>query len=147
MAEDYKYLGVPLTSAVADFVIVSQLGGKQLKRSQIVNFVERYHADHGGLPCQAADIARTVKKALDTIKAKGGAQNPSVGWWRISPSIDGEGETQGESNEDALCEDITDVTEQLTPLSEHGDGDECIYLYYYPAYKAAALASGSTKWL
>jgi hypothetical protein len=82
-------LGVPLTSAVAEFVIVSLLGGKQLKRSQVVNFVERYHAEHGGLPCQAADIARTVKKALDTIKAKGGAQNPSVGWWRISSLIDG----------------------------------------------------------
>jgi hypothetical protein len=33
MEEAYRYLGVPLTSAVAEFVIVSQLGGKQLKRS------------------------------------------------------------------------------------------------------------------
>jgi len=147
MEEAYRYLGVPLTSAVAEFVIVSQLGGKQLKRSQVVNFVERYHAEHGGLPCQAADIARTVKKALDTIKAKGGAQNPSVGWWRISSLIDGEGETQGESSTDGLCEGITDVSEHLTTLSEIGDGDESIYLYYYPAYKAAALASGSSKWL
>jgi hypothetical protein len=145
--ESYRYKGVPLTAAVVEHIAKSQLAGQQLKRSQIVDYVEKYHAQHGGFPGQAADLSRTVKKALDNLKANKGAENPSTGWWRISRDVDGE--QSGESKDDVAHAGEIDEeeTQAFQPLLLLGEGDETIYLYYYPAYKAAALSISQDKWL
>lgn len=145
--DNYKYKGLPLTAAVVEFIVLSQLAGRQIKRNQVVDFVETFHADNGGFPCQAADLSRTVKKALDNLRAHGGAENPSTGWWRIS-SAPGDDESIQPSDEGApLGENVNEETQALQSLLSLGEGDESIYIYYYPAYKAAALSCGKDKWL
>jgi hypothetical protein len=130
---DYKFKELPLTSAVAEYIIVSQLAARQLKRAKIVDYVEKFHGTNGGFPCQAADLSRTVKKALDNIKSSGGAENPSTGYWRIT------GENgkllQNQFSEDGATMVETGETEAqvLPPLMLLGEGDESVYLYYYPA--------------
>jgi hypothetical protein len=145
----YKFKGLPLTPAVAEHVISSQLIGRQLKRAEIVNCVEQFHASNGGFPCQANDLSRTVKKALDNMKANGVAENPSTGWWRILSGIDGDRDQSIQAlDESAIIGDNGESeTQAIQPLMVLGDGDESVYLYYYPAYKANALANGDDKWL
>lgn len=145
--DGYRFKGLPLTASVVEYVVLSQLVGRQIKRSEIVDYVERFHASNGGFPCQAADLSRAVKKALDNLKARGGAENPSTGWWRISsaPGVDESSQSSGEGG--VLGENVNEETQSLQPLLTLGDGDESIYIYYYPAYNEAALSSGSNKWL
>ena len=145
--ENYKFKGLPLTAAVVEYIVASRLAGEQIKRNQIVDYVEKFHADEGGFPCQAADLSRTVKKALDNLKASGGAENPSTGWWRISSSTGDDESIQSPDEGDALGENVNEETQALQSLLSLGEGEESIYLYYYPAYKTAALSSGMDKWL
>jgi hypothetical protein len=143
----YKFKGLPLTAAVAEHIIRSQLTGQQLKRAEIVNYVEEFHCANGGLPCQAADLSRTVKKALNNIKVSGGAENPSTGYWRIS-SHSGELQQDQSVGDAPIAEEEGEGEAQVfQPLMSLGEGDESVYLYYYPAYKTIALAGGSDKWL
>ena len=143
----YQFKGLPLTAAVAEHIIRSQLAGQQLKRAKIVDYVERFHGANGGFPCQAADLSRTVKKALDNIKVSGGAENPSTGYWRIS-SDSGELQQDQSAGDTPIAEEEGESEAQVfQPLMLLGEGDESVYLYYYPAYKAIALAGGSDKWL
>jgi len=145
--ENYRFKGLPLTAAVIEYIVKSQLIGRQLKRNQIVDYVEKFHAEKGGFPCEAADLTRTVKKALDKLKASGVAENPSTGWWRISSGTGDDHSIESFGENDVLGEAANGETQDLQALLYLGEGDESIYLYYYPAYKTAALASGVEKWL
>lgn len=145
--ENYKYKGLPLTPAVAKYIVASRLAGQTITKLEIVNYVEKFHAKEGGIPCQAADFSRTVKKALENLKASGGAENRSTGWWSISSGTGCDESIQSPDEGEVLGENVNEETQGLQSLLSLGEGEESIYLFYYPAYKTAALSSGTDKWL
>jgi len=147
MDVDYRYKGIPITPAIAEYVITSYLGGKQLRRSQIIDSVERIHIENGGLPAEAADFSRTVKKALQNLKNRGLAENPSSGWWSIEQSDNAEDLSSRVPPDIAAKEDADKDTSEYRIESFAGVGEEAVYVYYYPAYKEAALAAGKDHWL
>lgn len=147
MNTEYRYRGIPITSAIVEHLITSYLHGKQLKRSEIIETVEKIHTENGGLQAAAADFSRTVKKALQNLKEKGLAENPSTGWWLIKKAEGTEDLSSlvPEAPSDDLESDK--YIEEFDSESVRGVGDEAIYVFYYPAYKKAALAAGIDKWL
>jgi len=147
MDDDYRYKGIPLTPAIAEYIITSYLQGKQLRRSQIIDTIERTHTKNGGLPAEAADLSRTVKKALQNMKNKGLAVNPSTGWWSIGQSDSAEDLSSRVSADLVGQQDADQDTQEYRIESVHGVGDEAVYVYYYPAYKEAALTAGKDRWL
>ena len=147
MDTDYRYKGIPITPAIAEYVITSYLRGKQLRRSKIVDSVERIHIDNGGLPAEAANFSLTVKKALQNLKNRGLAGNPSTGWWSIEQSDDAEDLSSRVPADLVGQQDADQDTQDYRIESVRGVGDEAVYVYYYPAYKEAALAAGNDRWL
>jgi hypothetical protein len=146
MDNNYKYKGIPITAAIAEYIIKSFLRDKQLERSEIINAVERIHSENGGLPTQA-NLTSIVKKALSNLKEQGIATNPRSGWWSIGQSIDAEDLTSQVPPDLVVKEDVDKDTQQYKIDSVVGAGEEAVYVYYYPTYKKEALAAGRDRWL
>ncbi len=147
MNEDYQFKGIPITAAITEHLITSYLQGKKLRRSEIIDSVEKIHIDNGGLPAEAADFSRTVKKALQNLKNKNLAENPSSGWWSIKQNDDIEDLSAQVSSDLGNKEEPGENDQEYKIEAVMGDGDEAVYVYYYPAYKASALAAGKDHWL
>jgi hypothetical protein len=147
MDTDYRYKGIPITPAIAEYIITSDLRGKQLRRAEIVDAVQRIHIDNGGLPAEAADLVMTVKKALQNLKKKGQAGNPSCGWWLIEGSTEVDNPSSQEPVDLEGQQQSDQDRQDYSIESIRGTGDEAVYVFYYPAYKKAALATGNDRWL
>jgi hypothetical protein len=87
----YQYKGVPLTPAIAQFLIRKLFAGKLVERQIIVDEVLSAHLAGGGLKASAQNLTGTIKKALGDMKETGAAENVSVGYWRIheGPCVEG----------------------------------------------------------
>ncbi len=146
MDSEYAYEGIPLTPAIAEYLISSYLRGQRLRRSQIIDAVEKIHVDSGGSRAESADLSRSVKKALENLKDRGLASNPSTGWWLIGQNKD------VEDRSSQFTADLGDQDEKDNEALEFkveavlGEGAEAVYVYYYPAYKESALAAGNNRW-
>jgi len=147
MDTEYRYKGIPITPAIAEYVITLSLGGKKLPKSQIVDSVERTHIDNGGVPAEAADLSRTVGKALRNLKNRGLVENPSAGWWLIKQSGEAEDLSSQVPADLVGQQDADQDIQEYRIESVRGVGGEAVYVYYYPAYKEAALAAGKERWL
>jgi T5orf172 domain len=81
-----------------------------------------------------------VKKALNSLKSSGVAENPLLGFWRIKPG-------QHQLEEVSPPDPIPDEIEQH-PQAERtiGTGDSSVYFYYYPTYRRDAENRGSEIW-
>src|SRR5437773_460995 len=80
----YPYSGVPLTPAIAQFLIPKLFAGKLVERQILVEEVLRAHlAGDSGLKTSAQNPTETIKKALRDMKGNGVAENASLGYWRI----------------------------------------------------------------
>jgi hypothetical protein len=137
----YRWHGLPITPAAIQELTLELFAGRTVERQEIVAAVERAHAERGGSPARAADFARSVKKALSTLKEEGKVVNPTHGFWRIL-------HLDGQVPDVPLTEPVTTVEDDLAPPAELilGEGESSVYLYYYPTYRREAESKGSEAW-
>jgi hypothetical protein len=136
--DNYKYKGLPITPSIIEELIVLLLNSQILKREDIVNKILDYHISNGGLPPEAQDFPRSVKKALSNLQEKGDANNRSYGFWEINkqdaPKIEIE-----------QIEEIVKI-DDIPTHTIYGKGDYAVYLYYFPNYKKFAEIGNETNW-
>lgn len=137
----YPYKAIPLTPSIIEELTIKKFAGKMIFRQVIVDEVVNYHEKNGGLKANTKDIKGPFKNALQRLKEKGIAQNPSPGYWKI-------GEINlTESYKDEEYKNI-EVIENVEPIADKviGLGKSCIYLYYLPMYRLRAEAEKELIW-
>lgn len=123
----YPYAGIPLTPAVFLELAPTLFElGVPVERIEIVRKVVDHHVAGGGLPPRSS-ATMVAKKALSTLQQDGRAEQTAVrGYWRFtSGSLAAEGDRN--------------------PVIA-GEGPECVYAYYFPAYRDQAAYLGNTDW-
>lgn len=141
----YKYVGVPLSPAIAEELILQKFSGQVTARQTVVEEVNRLHMARGGKPAERVDLAGLVKKALQNLRERGLAENPSLGYWRVGP----------EANDvEVDTSELPEVPNEIEPLpaadvvlraDAHEKGG--VYLYYLPAYRIQSEAeNNATAW-
>ncbi len=146
----YPYNGVPLTPAIAQFLIRKLFAGKLVERQILVEEVLRAHLAVGGLKPSAQKPTDTIKKALGDMKERGVAENASLGYWRIHQSHRAEDGNATPAEPSLASIDVSKVesTASLEPAAdvELGSGPGAIYVYYLPAYRLRAQDQGEKSW-
>lgn len=137
----YRWKGLPITPAAIQELAVELFTGKTAERQEIVAAIEKAHTDRGGAPARTADFARSVKKALATLKEAGRADNPAHGFWRILRE-------DGAQDVAVAAEPVAESEEDFVPIADLtlGKGKSFVYLYYYPAYRREAERNGRSVW-
>lgn len=149
--QEYKRVGQPPTPAAIQDLILELFAGQLVERRTIVDEVLATHIKRGGLPSRAKDFPRSVKKALTKLQEGGKAEHPSHGYWRIGAPAETAEPLQG-AQESATCPAETAVCppdeEAEQPIADTvlGEGSGVVYLYYLPAYRAAAERNGDVLW-
>jgi hypothetical protein len=143
ISEEYKYVGVPLTPAIMEELILDLFNGRLQERQTIVEEVLAYHESKGGTRAKAMDVPRSLKKALSNLKKKGLAQNPTHGFWRI-----GGHEEAFESENGETTTSQSQFVVETEPAADHilGTGISAVYLYYLPLYRIKALSENEVVW-
>lgn len=146
----YPYKGVPLTPAIAQFLIRQLFAGKLVERQVLVEEILRSHLAGGGLKASSQDLSATIKRALTSMKESGTAENASVGYWRILPIPSVENKNTNSLEPLALAEDASLDEPMAAPASvadvELGLGPGAIYVYYLPTYRLRAQEQGAKVW-
>lgn len=137
----YSYKGVPLTPAIIEGLILQLFTGRLATRQSILEEVVRYHDNNGGLKANVQDITSSIKKALNNLKEKGQAANPTLGYWRIGESSIMDSSEVGI----AIIEKLLPITQ---PIADKiiGTGESTIYLYYLPIYRQKAEDEKESSW-
>ncbi|OAT80946.1 hypothetical protein A6P54_13180 [Bacillus sp. MKU004] len=141
----YKYQNRHLQPRMCEELILELLSGKELERKEIIRFIPEVHLKRGGKPANA-NLTGVIKKALSNLKEKGLARNDH-GYWIIKNT----GITvPPEENKIPLEKKPVALTKNpksnLGPVVELGEGQESVYLYYYPEYKTSATNDKKNKW-
>ncbi len=148
-SEKYKYDGIPLTPAIAQFLIKQLFATKLVERQIIVEEVTRVHLAGGGLKA-SAQTTNVFKKALTDMKENGTAENTSVGYWRLMPS-----QLTEEIDTTILAPNITSIETSAPEIEvnletvadvELGAGSGAVYVYYLPTYRLRAQEQGEKAW-
>lgn len=143
----YPYAGIPLSPNGISALILELFSGKTVERQEIVDVVLYTHLERGGAQPRAADFPRSVKKALENLKRDGIASNPAFGFWQVQTSeTQDEGEEINSVDSTSSPEDLE--SEELVSAADVvlGKGRSAVYVYYYPAYRDAALQKGEVEW-
>ena len=147
----YQYAGQPLTGAMVQELVLELFAGRLAERRDIVDKVIKTHIKRGGRKPRAADPDRMVKKALQGLKQRGLAENPSFGHWRIAkpdavaPDLSPEGSSAPPEPD---SDEAGSVEEQPAPKADVilGTGSGAVYIYYLPIYYQSAKKSGEPFW-
>lgn len=125
--------------SIIEELILQLFNGTMNKRDVIVNKVLDYHIANGGLPPEAQDFPRSVKKALSSMVSKGWATNKAYGMWEILK------DDSPQNNDEEIEEGTVEITE-IPAHTIYGEGSYAIYLYYFQSYRKLAEFEGSTSW-
>ncbi|MGA2553425.1 MAG: hypothetical protein ABSF20_01410 [Smithella sp.] len=136
--EDYKFKNLPIAPIIIETIIIELFNGKTIKRDEIINRTLDYHITNGGLPPDAQDFSRSVKKALSNMSKKGWALNRSYGYWEINKT-DSPVTIEEEANDEIEVNNIP-------THSIYGKGKYAIYFYYYPNYRKLSELQGEKVW-
>ncbi|MHB9998986.1 GIY-YIG nuclease family protein [Bacillus spizizenii] len=142
MEEEYKYRynKLPITPTIIEDLIIGLFNGKTVKRDEIVTKVLNHHKINGGLPPEAKDFSRSVKRALENMAKKEWVTNRSYGFWEVNkrdlPVIE---DNEGQE------EDVTKV-EEIPAHAVYGNGISAVYLYYFDSYKKLSLLQNNRTW-
>ena len=136
---NYLYFGKPLTSKIAQELIIEKYSGQTIRKQEIVNPVVQTHEERGGLPSRSQKVPNTILAALQNLQRNDLATCIAGMDWQINPSPD---------HPEIEPPDILDEAEIIEPdaPSEIGSGEGAIYLYYFPAYRRLAELQGECVW-
>lgn len=140
MNDSYQYQGLPLSPAIAEALILELFPGKTLRRHEIVDAVISAHSERGGISASANDVPRTIKKALETLREKGSAVNPSQGFWRVLGQPDQDPPAEAEP---LPASEVRGLGAEIS----YGEGAGAVYVYYLPPYEVIAKDKGHEFWL
>jgi hypothetical protein len=145
----YPNKGIPLTPAIAQYLIKRLFAGKLVERQILVEEVERVHLARGG---QKALAATVFKNALGEMKEKGFAENASPGYWRILSAPKDEdfhSTTEPVGSTPAFTSPLreSDANPELKAEYEFGNGAGALYVYYLPTYRLRAQEQGENHGL
>lgn len=138
----YKLAGLPLTPAGIEELIIELFDGKIVERHEIVSAVEKVHHERGGIAPRAANLASSVKKALQGLKDRGVANNPMTGFWKIESGT-------AKHPIEILAESTVEIPAPVEHLDAEmvlGEGPSSVYLYFFPTYRSLALKDGRSTW-
>jgi hypothetical protein len=136
--ESYPYKSLPITPSIIENLIIDLFNNQTLKREEIVNKILNHHISNGGLPPEAKDFTRSVKKALSNLQDKGYALNRSYGRWGIE-KIDSPTTIFEEIQEEVQIDEIPTHT-------IYGKGNYAVYFYYFPSYKTLSQFQNKNSW-
>jgi hypothetical protein len=146
----YAWSGIPATPAIVEALILERFNGQLVERRVVVNEVLRLHIARGGLQSKAGQVTSAVKKALAMMRAKGLANNPSVGYWRIgSPDAIVETHPLVVDDFESPPPAIVSAGESLEETDAEivlGQGNQAVYLYYLPTFRLRASDQGEQRW-
>ena len=129
--DDYQYKGKSLTGIVAESLIL-ELFDKQadVAKNLIEEKVKELHLSRGGLP-QTSPTAFPIVNGLARLKGKDQADNPRKGYWTINSAGIGADISDAPASDDSTEDTLT-----------VGEGESCVYLYYFPTYRSYAKSQG-----
>ena len=129
MDKSYKHVGKPLTQQIAKELVIEIFSGETgVQKKEIKQAVDETHTKRGGN--LSTNEMHPVSGALSEMKKQGLADNPTRGKWSIF------------SNPDVYPNDPVD-SEAVRTL---GNGENSVYLCYYPAYRCLAEYEGKEFW-
>ncbi len=137
----YKYENIELMPEIFAELLLQLFPNKQFKRQEAIDKIIKYHLFNGGT-CDKKTYIDAFKCATLMLRKKGyDVTNPSYGIWRIGDVSDG-----FVSYRDAIAMKSNSLTEVIDTQEEIGNGDEAVYVYYYPVYKKYALMHRQKCW-
>jgi T5orf172 domain len=148
MSEDseYSYRALPLTAAIAEELIPELFGGRTATRQQIATAVAEAHQRRGGAKAKAGNISQIFRIALQKLKKKNRASNPTVGNWRITQTL----QTSIAPAEPTIELEATLVPPEVEDIKADktiGQGASSVYVYFLPTYEAQARSHRENRWL
>jgi hypothetical protein len=141
--ENYQFKGMKLIPSIAEKLIIDFWGSEKMRsRKDIINSTISEHRKRGGSMDNVDPIA-CMKKALSSLRKKNLIEKKVYGTYVLKPTATPDSQEAGQKTvDDVIPEDAV----QLTPDSMNGKGDGCVYVYYYPVYKAFAEFSREKRW-
>jgi hypothetical protein len=149
---DYQFVGQPLTPKIIESLALELFGGQLVERQRIVDGVASAHAARGGAVARAQDLPRSVKKALDSLRKAGRADNPSFGYWKLGSGSETTLVPLGVEGTSVPAPEVSITSPSSGPNANSdadrtiGDGAEVVYLYYLPAYRELAEQRNESLW-
>ena len=125
MQNTYEFQGQPLTPRIAKRLILEHFEGERTLQ-EFTRLVNEFHLDRGGLECDS-DTYNPVASALQELTNAGITERLDDGHYRIP------------SGPRPLLDDSNG------PRTT-GEGDDCVYVYYYPAYQRLAEYENNPFW-
>ncbi|RPF37608.1 GIY-YIG nuclease family protein [Streptomyces sp. TLI_185] len=127
---------MPLSPAACLELLLDHAGDQPLTRGEIIGLLEKVHAARGGAFKEAGHLVGAVKKALSVGKRTGVLANPRQGYYmRVSETA-----APDASQEDYLGPPADGFGAAV------GTGQGSVYVWYLPAYRERARASGAAIW-
>ena len=123
MSQDYKYAGEPLsTIAAVDYLKGVSTKDEAIKKGHstelLMNVMEEYHVEKGGLSTDSETLAAVLRQALRFLSRSGHATELIAGRWRLSK----------------------------TDQRIFGCGQHWVYLYYFSEDKKKAESQEKSRW-
>ena len=130
----YEYQGKPLTREIASEIIFKRYAGKSpISFKTILEKVSQYHENNGGLPPEdQKHLPWIINRALFHLKNRQCATPINRGRYRADDSW--------RIHEEDIHYDERDYPKTI------GEGNDSVYLYYYPIYKREASFQRQRFW-
>jgi hypothetical protein len=139
----YPHKNLPLTSAVADFLIPKLIGIEPIRRKIIAQKILTHHISNGGIR-PTGNFSNVIKRSLQNLNQKGILNNVANGFWKINQANENQATP---STKNQLTEAIEpDESQRCIVEKTIGSGSGSVYIYYYPTYKEKALITQSKHW-
>lgn len=149
--DSYPFQGFTMTPSAAALLIKQRFAGKVVHRREIVDDVSKTHLQLGGVDGGANRVA-TVKKALQNLAGLGEAKNLAMkGYWTIGASNDkmipsASSEQDKKTKADCTLSATSDSHIEQSSYHVIGQGEECVYLYWYPSFEELARVKNEKQW-
>ena len=163
---DTPYAGMTLTPSLAKEMVIEFFGGKTAQRKEFIEKLFQVHTERGGKSTPIDTINNAFKTAIDDLREEGFADNPSRGYWRIyldpiareqqlEPESPQSSESPTQSDSDQQSSEPTQAYKTKRNTSEDntgvvdvgktiGNGEDCVYVYYYPICREYAELKGQS---
>ncbi len=145
--QGYIYKEAELTPTVLAVIMIHQLNGKRFKRSEAIEAAKEYHLRHGGLAMRDNYTDTFKRVANDQLSDYMNNIIRNLWYLNFTPE-DLEDFIERPEDSKEKSEECVPTTNVAVEMADDiiGEGDECVYVYYYETYKEMAMMKGQKKW-
>lgn len=138
----YKYTGIELTPEIFAKLLSELFAGEQTTRVDCIKKITTYHINNGGI-CKKKSYIQDFKSATLLLRNKGyNIDNPGYGVWRIGVDC----KDYITFREELSAKKINNLSTDADKLTEIGNGNQKVYVYYFPIYRKFARIQGKNYW-